>query len=222
MCVAPACTDHELNGNETSLDCGGGECVPCEVMSRCEAASDCESGVCAGDVCTTTECTDSSQNGSESDVDCGGDDCPRCGSGRYCSADSDCLSSRCSPATADGEQRLCLEPECDDEVANGRETDLDCGGACEPCANGKQCRANEDCQSGSCRDFLCVSARCDDGVRNGNETDVDCGGAVCGPCGTNQECATERDCDLWAVPVAARIGVVPLWIDLHDCSVRQR
>jgi hypothetical protein len=43
-------------------------------------------------------------------------------------------------------------PSCEDGVENGDETDADCGGlSCSPCAVGLGCRADEDCESGSCR-----------------------------------------------------------------------
>ncbi len=48
---------------------------------------------------------------------------------------------------------------CNDNIKNGNETGVDCGGECAPC----------------------TIASCDDGILNGNETGVDCGG-VCNPC----------------------------------------
>jgi hypothetical protein len=35
-------------------------------------------------------------------------------------------------------------------VLDGSETDVDCGGPCAPCAQGKACNVNADCASGSC------------------------------------------------------------------------
>jgi hypothetical protein len=37
-----------------------------------------------------------------------------------------------------------------DGVQNGHETDIDCGGGCGPCANGRVCVVNDDCASGQC------------------------------------------------------------------------
>src|SRR5689334_14792557 len=34
---------------------------------------------------------------------------------------------------------------CTDGAKNGTETDVDCGGSCEPCATGAQCTAASDC-----------------------------------------------------------------------------
>jgi hypothetical protein len=68
---------------------------------------------------------------------------------------------------------------CFDQVMNGTETDVDCGGGtCSPCFDGKGCGADGDCVSGKCVMGKCKTA-CDDGVRNGDESDVDCGGASC-------------------------------------------
>lgn len=39
------------------------------------------------------------------------------------------------------------QPTCDDEIKNGNETDVDCGGSCSHCAAGQQCSADADCSS---------------------------------------------------------------------------
>jgi len=41
-------------------------------------------------------------------------------------------------------------PTCDDGVQNGDETDVDCGGSCDPCAVGATCDGPEDCATGIC------------------------------------------------------------------------
>jgi plastocyanin len=44
---------------------------------------------------------------------------------------------------------------CSNGLRDGDETDIDCGGACAPCAVGLQCAAAPDCASG-----LCTAGRC--------------------------------------------------------------
>ncbi len=63
-------------------------------------------------------------------------------------------------------------PTCHDRVRNGTETDVDCGGGCPRCPNGKLCRGQDDCESG-----LCVS-----GVCRACVVDTDCGIDAAGPC----------------------------------------
>ncbi|MEM9069712.1 MAG: hypothetical protein AAGE52_14465 [Myxococcota bacterium] len=46
---------------------------------------------------------------------------------------------------------------CDDGVRNGSETDIDCGGTCDACANFLACETSDDCQSGNCDDDVCSS-----------------------------------------------------------------
>ena len=75
---------------------------------------------------------------------------------------------------------------CGDGKQNGNETDVDCGGSCCPCADGKLCISGQDCVSRSCKGGKCQAPTCSDGVKNGQECGVDCGG----PCPT--QCATER------------------------------
>ena len=46
-------------------------------------------------------------------------------------------------------------PSCNDSIKNQLESDVDCGGSCPGCLNGKQCTKDEDCASLSCIDMLC-------------------------------------------------------------------
>ncbi|MBA3642965.1 MAG: hypothetical protein H0W59_02710 [Chloroflexia bacterium] len=115
-----------------------------------------------------------------------------------CDEDADCESGFCD---ADG---TCGEPHfCDDEVRNGRETDVDCGGpGCDTCADGKQCFINADCQNRFCDRSADPNAAgvcgrkptCANGVKDGNETDIDCGGSDCPACGVGERCNSIDDC----------------------------
>lgn len=49
----------------------------------------------------------------------------------------------------------CTQADCGDGKRNGDETDIDCGGACPACADGEQCSAPADCESGSCSAGVC-------------------------------------------------------------------
>jgi hypothetical protein len=76
-------------------------------------------------------------------------------------------------------------PTCNDNIQNGNETGVDCGGpdcpACPTCTDGVQ-NGNEtgvDCGGPDCP----ACPTCTDGVQNGNESGVDCGGPDCDPCG---------------------------------------
>lgn len=96
---------------------------------------------------------------------------------------------------------------CRDRAANNGESDIDCGGTCQPCADGLDCSVAADCQSNSCvvkpvasapgnplgSPNHCAAATCADLVRDGFESDVDCGG-ICAACGPGKACAADRDC----------------------------
>lgn len=82
---------------------------------------------------------------------------------------------------------------CRDRIVDAGETDIDCGGPCQPCADGLACAAPADCQSNACDAGRCRLSTCTDGVRDGFESDVDCGGA-CPACATGDACAADRDC----------------------------
>lgn len=87
-------------------------------------------------------------------------------------------------------------PACDDEVRNGDESDVDCGGATcfDRCADGARCNISSDCTSAVCIGFICQPSRCSDGIRNGMETGVDCGGPACTGCGLGEACVDSDDC----------------------------
>lgn len=100
-----------------------------------------------------------------------------------------CDAGRCTTATPVNT--------CRDRVRDGDETDVDCGGACQPCAAAAACAVPADCQSNACDANRCRAATCTDGILDGFESDVDCGG-VCGPCALGQTCAADADCSTGA------------------------
>ena len=205
LCAAPRCDDGILNGAETHTDCGGMTCGRCAQGQGCGSAADCHSGVCFDSTCMAPACDDGVQNGGETAVDCGGDtNCVRCDDGAVCVAAEDCLSLVCNQSEpsgqgADGAVPIgprCQAPSCFDEVRNGEEPDVDCGGPCPtPCPDDAACRMASDCHSGVCSGDLltCLRPDCDDGVHNGEESAVDCGGA-CAGCETGQDCQNASDC----------------------------
>ena len=197
ICADPRCDDGVRNQNETDVDCGGPEdegCPRCAVGDECGVWEDCVSGYCSTDaeppVCAAPSCSDGVQNGDEGDVDCGGSSplCDRCTNGDSCSLPGDCTSGVCQDST-------CVAATCVDDVLNGSETDLDCGGEeCSPCADGASCHNAGDCVSEVCEDRTCQTPTCDDSVVNGDETDEDCGGPDCAPCGDERICEEDGDC----------------------------
>lgn len=89
------------------------------------------------------------------------------------------------------------DPQVPEACANGAldegETDVDCGGWCTPCADGKACIDPPDCASGVCDGGACAAPTCTDGVKNGEEIDADCGGP-CPKCGSGSACTTGESC----------------------------
>ena len=150
QCVGSGCTDQVQNGDETDIDCGGSECPPCVAGDDCEQGADCASGVCDignTDICLTAACDDQVQNGDETDVDCGGPDCPVCPDGDGCELGTDCVSGVCDSGNTD----TCLAAACDDQLQNGDETDVDCGGPdCSVCLESEACLVGSDCATGFC------------------------------------------------------------------------
>ena len=87
---------------------------------------------------------------------------------------------------------------CTDSLKTPTETDVDCGGVCSKCKDGKGCAVGTDCNSGVCKDtgagLKCQLPNNKDGVKNGNETGIDCGGMSNPKCANGQDCTTHVDC----------------------------
>lgn len=89
-----------------------------------------------------------------------------------------------------------LNPQCNDQIKNGDETDVDCGGgddSCTKCNIGDSCRADSDCFDSTCERGTCTPLACANGVRDEAETDIDCGG-MCRKCAGDRGCASDADC----------------------------
>ncbi len=95
-----------------------------------------------------------------------------------------CAAGSCATPTADT---------CHDRVLDGDETDLDCGGSCDPCPGGARCAVAGDCQLDQCDAGSCRQPTCDDGIQDGFESDVDCGNG-CAPCVQGKACFQPADC----------------------------
>jgi hypothetical protein len=75
-------------------------------------------------------------------------------------------------------------------------SDVDCGGVCPPCGNGKKCLSDADCISAACdaASLTCIASACTDHRQDGVETDADCGGGICLPCALGKSCLLSSDC----------------------------
>ncbi|MBI5497406.1 MAG: hypothetical protein HY904_20495 [Deltaproteobacteria bacterium] len=178
------CTDGQMNGPETDVDCGG-PCAPCAGGGACAVAADCAGGACLGGRCLPDHCQSGTEDGDEVATDCGGS-CGPCADGVRCVLGLDCDSHTCLA-------HVCRAASCANGVKDGTESATDCGGACTPCAEAAACVVASDCASARCVDGLCAPSLCDDAVLNGSESDVDCGG-LCTGCETALHCHAHADC----------------------------
>ena len=87
-------------------------------------------------------------------------------------------------ASADADLQDAVQELCSNGVHDGDETDLDCGGSCEPCLLDQYCRADEDCEATTeCHRPDEVTARRD-------RLDRECVGVPT----TCEECSLDRVC----------------------------
>ena len=193
----------------------------CGIGQGCNAATDCLTGVCdlgadpadtsaytliagvlyadmshwntpVGGACAVggdpaDACRDGEMNGDETDVDCGGlcaSQGRTCDSGLRCTAGEDCTSGSCGPLGT------CVS--CSNDVTDGDESDVDCGGSCGACADGSDCAVADDCVSGICAGEAGAThcASCSNMLRDGDETGIDCGGSCIAAC-PNQQCMSD-------------------------------
>lgn len=179
-------TASQLEGNCQIETCdGAGESV---------LQSDADDPFDDGNVCTADSCGQAGPSNEPlaEGTPCmqgGGIKCNYAGVCVPCLDAADCLGA-CGAGTCICSKGSCLDASCEDGVKNGSETGQDCGGDCNPCADGEPCNDGSDCSSEICTDDgLCASASCTDGARNGLETDIDCGGPSCPGCSAGQVCA---------------------------------
>lgn len=52
-----------------------------------------------------------------------------------------------------------VPPHCSNQLKDGDETDVDCGGSCAKCVNGKVCNAASDCENGQCENGRCTGEK---------------------------------------------------------------
>ncbi|MBI3052107.1 hypothetical protein HYY74_06680 [Candidatus Woesearchaeota archaeon] len=141
-----SCSDGIKNGGESDTDCGGSCSVKCGLNKACRTATDCESGNCgSAGKCSVNPCNDGIKNGDETDTDCGGP-CVSCAQGKLCRFSTDCATGYCNPYTTPNK----CATVCTNGAFDGFESDVDCGGNCLKCSNGKSCSENNDCISGLC------------------------------------------------------------------------
>ncbi|MBK9261025.1 MAG: hypothetical protein IPM54_14610 [Polyangiaceae bacterium] len=216
---APECvmdTDCTSPANECStVACTDGTCVTTNLAAGTEIAAqtpgDCKVAVCDGtgniisqdlDTDTATdnkECTQDTCSGGmlsyppvASGTMCmenGGKVCDAAGACVECNVGMDCASGVC-------QANVCQAAECGDMVQNGTESDVDCGGMCGGCDDGKMCMIGTDCTSMVCDagTMTCAAPTCDDMVKNGSETDADCGGPCPDDCKDGEGCMVHDDC----------------------------
>ena len=99
-CPYDHCLDHQLNGGETDVDCGG-ECPACTLGHSCAVDTDCIFQACdaLSLQCVSVQCNDHRLDGEETDVDCGGGTCAPCINGKTCNNNFDCASGFCGGTT---------------------------------------------------------------------------------------------------------------------------
>ena len=157
----------------TGLTCDGqGQCKGCTASSQCTGGTPCTPKTCDKSVCVPHKSAE-------------GTPCMDMATMGVCSAQEVCVAcldkgKTVLPAPGCMNMDYCsvgVCASCMDAVANGDETDLNCGGKhCPGCDLGLKCKVTADCVANAqCINGKC--ANCTDGMKDGDETGVDCGGS---------------------------------------------
>lgn len=165
------------------------------------------------EVCERSDCTRSGPTATPGDASFCTTACP-CASGfGDCDTDdgtnTDCLNGlKCVTDIGPNfglatDYDVCVPHHCANEVEDGDETDIDCGGSCGGCQLNASCSDDADCRldlngNGSndleCWDGICKATHCLNDVKDWDESDEDCGGAHCNRCDEGETCNTAGDC----------------------------
>jgi hypothetical protein len=160
--VKPNCGANCFNLQTDLAHCGACNiaCAPASCAGGVASAPTCTAGVCGltqlscnGFACGITACLTSCAV----DGDCvAGNFCvpgrpsictPKQANGNPCTGANQCVAGICTGGLCGSAPA----PTCTDDVKNGNETGVDCGGGtCTACANGVSCQVNFDCASGTC------------------------------------------------------------------------
>jgi hypothetical protein len=87
---------------------------------------------------------------------------------RTCTDLNQCGTIKYKPA----ESEECAKTGCFNNIKDGAETDVDCGGVCVKCAIGKKCMANKDCVTGICNGTCIISEQAKPGEKPAEEKPV--------------------------------------------------
>ncbi|QDE70995.1 hypothetical protein BHS05_30480 [Myxococcus xanthus] len=217
VCVQNHCNTGVQDADESGIDCGGKDCAKCKVKARCAVGADCASGVSNGTFCVLSSCQDDKKSGDETDVDCGGSVCARCDIRMECKQNSDCMlrgGAERRPLYCEkygSDDGLCQPSWCDNGKKDLNETDVDCGGPCAPCSEGKKCYQQSDCAAGlecdtSAIPRLCVSFLCAAGQYLSSGVCVDVGIGYWSPASSNARnaCTNAPVNAVYTSPTAAK------------------
>lgn len=208
-CAEEPLPEHTVTGDQTPGDCQVVQCDGAGATTEVEDDSDLpdDGNDCTLDICNARVPGNPAAALGTACAQDGGFVCDDSGHCVECNDGGDCQSGVCQ---AD----QCQAPTCADDVRNGEETDVDCGGlgsGCPACLDGQACTMATDCQGGVCDlGLMCctpvpVASLCAStcGVVTDNcGTPIDCGGCggaqTCGGGGVQNACGcASPPCPVW-------------------------
>lgn len=167
--VCPEVCPEACNGEDDDCDLRIDEAAADFACRGPYAAGECRAARCVIVACDGRhrDCDDDAKNGCETDGEC---------NGKPCDAHAECASGFCRPS-----DDTCRTPTCGDGARNHEESDVDCGGPCDPCPTGKRCAGNADCVTDDCKSGKCYGVEtCLDGKDDDGDGKVDCADGNCG------------------------------------------
>lgn len=156
------------------------------VGSSCSTGDDCATNNCIDGVCCDLSCL---------------------GTCRSCAEVKTGLPNGTCGSVLDGQQTMngcqtqgmvcskigCVSSQCFDQVKDGDETDVDCGGSCPGCDIAHACSKNDDCLAGNCVDGLCCGTLCFQTCRSCARAKTGLEDGTCAPVSDGQQ--TSNGCN---------------------------
>ena len=152
QCVPETASNYQCNADSCGAECDGSVGCPSKIVDdTCKYSGTCnQENTCT---CSYLDqyCPEAGTTNTETDnsITCyyGVRACEAGG----CSLSTCTLNAGETCNASDG----CVVNTCSDGVKNSDETDIDCGGSCNKCADNKICLADNDCTSNNCINNVC-------------------------------------------------------------------
>ena len=150
------------------------------VGASCTTNGDCLASNCIDGICCEASCFGTCRSCAQAKTGLDNGTCAPVSDGQQ-------STSGCTEAGKACSSIGCVAATCFDQVKNGDETGVDCGGACPGCAVASACGKPSDCLSGNCIDGICCAPNCFGTCRSCAQAKTGLDNGTCAPVSDGQQ-----------------------------------